>query len=174
MPDILYPNIRAGSKKQPLYWYEEQTYYIWCECYTNKKYWKGLKERRGGEKEECFRLFQQISPVYLLMVTSQWFQHRNTSAVYNQGKEMEQSDQWKQKLSQLRENGCNLRICAHPLFQQVSKQLYLFLIYFVWRLSVTLLIQHYINYILLLGKKNKTKPPNNQHHHLLSERVVNI
>lgn len=38
MPDVLYPDIGAGSKKQPLDWDEEQTYDIGCECYTNKKY----------------------------------------------------------------------------------------------------------------------------------------
>lgn len=59
VPDILYPNIGAGSEKQPLYWYEEQTYYIWCECYTNKKYWKGLEERRGGRKKSALVYFSK-------------------------------------------------------------------------------------------------------------------
>ena len=49
VPYVLNPHIGASSKKKPLYGDEQQTYYIWRECYTNKKYWEGLKETKQNK-----------------------------------------------------------------------------------------------------------------------------
>lgn len=51
MPYVLNPYVCASSKKKPLYGDEQQTYYIWCECYTNKKHWEGLKEKTKQNKK---------------------------------------------------------------------------------------------------------------------------
>lgn len=60
VPHILYPHIGAGSKEQPLDWDEEQTDDVGGECYTHKKYWEGLKERKEGDKEEGLVIPNQI------------------------------------------------------------------------------------------------------------------
>lgn len=46
VPNILHPNISAGSKKQPVYRDEEKANHVWCKCNTNKKHREGLENKR--------------------------------------------------------------------------------------------------------------------------------
>lgn len=44
MPNVLHPNISAGSKKQPMHRDKKEANHVGCKCNTNKKYREGLKK----------------------------------------------------------------------------------------------------------------------------------
>jgi len=49
MPDVLYPDIRAGSKEQPLLGDEQEADDVWRECNKHKKHRERLWDKRRKE-----------------------------------------------------------------------------------------------------------------------------
>lgn len=66
VPNVLHPNISAGSKKQPMHRDEKETNHVWCECNTNKKYREGLKEKRETMWFHTYAIMHNLSNCVIL------------------------------------------------------------------------------------------------------------
>lgn len=73
VPNVLHPNISAGSKKQPMHRDEKEANHVWCECNTNKKYREGLKERRETMWFHTYAIMRDLYNLsnYVILTTYQ-------------------------------------------------------------------------------------------------------
>lgn len=55
VPYVLYPDVSAGSEKQPLHRDEQQAYDVWRERDANEEHRERLEDKRGMEKTINFR-----------------------------------------------------------------------------------------------------------------------